>query len=282
MKKIILDCDNTMGVKNCDVDDAMALFYLLGNDDAEIVAITNTYGNSDIETVHKATQTLLNDIGRKDIPLYKGSNSTKNNIAGKMLAELAEKHKGELSVLAVGSTTNLASALDYDDNFAKNIKQVVFMGGITEKLIVGKKEMKELNLSIDYISTLKILQKAQNISIITGNNCLKTIFTRKEFEENLNFTSQGKYIIEKTKYWFDYNERDYGLQGFYNWDITAAIYLMKPELFVDDKGHYALCEEDMKFGKLRQGEGGVILNLPKIKNVEEFKKEAYEKLRLSK
>ena len=29
MKKIIFDCDNTFGVKDCDVDDGLALMYLL-------------------------------------------------------------------------------------------------------------------------------------------------------------------------------------------------------------------------------------------------------------
>ena len=29
MKHIVYDCDNTFGVRNCDVDDGLALLYLL-------------------------------------------------------------------------------------------------------------------------------------------------------------------------------------------------------------------------------------------------------------
>jgi len=32
MKKVIFDCDNTMGVRDCDVDDGLALVYLLGKE----------------------------------------------------------------------------------------------------------------------------------------------------------------------------------------------------------------------------------------------------------
>ena len=46
MKKIILDCDNTMGVIDCDVDDGLALLYLLGCPDVNLLGITCTYGNN--------------------------------------------------------------------------------------------------------------------------------------------------------------------------------------------------------------------------------------------
>ena len=39
MKKIIFDCDNTFGVKDCDVDDGLALMYLLGNRETQLLGI---------------------------------------------------------------------------------------------------------------------------------------------------------------------------------------------------------------------------------------------------
>ena len=42
MKKIIFDCDNTFGVRNCDVDDGLALLYLMGEPAAQPCGITNT------------------------------------------------------------------------------------------------------------------------------------------------------------------------------------------------------------------------------------------------
>ena len=46
MKKIVFDCDNTFGIKNCDVDDGLALMYLLGSREAEFLGVTSTYGLS--------------------------------------------------------------------------------------------------------------------------------------------------------------------------------------------------------------------------------------------
>ncbi len=72
MKNIIFDCDNTMGIEGCDVDDGLALFYLLGQNTVNVYGITTTYGNSDLETVYANTGRMLTEIGRRDLPLLKG------------------------------------------------------------------------------------------------------------------------------------------------------------------------------------------------------------------
>ena len=46
MRKIIHDCDCTFGINGCDVDDGLALLYLLGDPEAEILGVTTTYGNN--------------------------------------------------------------------------------------------------------------------------------------------------------------------------------------------------------------------------------------------
>ncbi|HBC99873.1 MAG TPA: nucleoside hydrolase, partial [Lachnoclostridium sp.] len=45
MKHVVFDCDNTFGVKDCDVDDGLALMYLLGCPEVKVHGITATYGN---------------------------------------------------------------------------------------------------------------------------------------------------------------------------------------------------------------------------------------------
>lgn len=46
MKKVLFDCDNTMGLPGRDVDDGLALLYLLGREDVDLKGVTTTYGNS--------------------------------------------------------------------------------------------------------------------------------------------------------------------------------------------------------------------------------------------
>lgn len=69
-KKVILDFDNTMGLPKHEIDDGLTLLYLLSQDDIEILGITTTYGNGNMEEVMTATQELIAFYGTP-IPFMK-------------------------------------------------------------------------------------------------------------------------------------------------------------------------------------------------------------------
>lgn len=280
MKKIIFDCDNTMGVTDCDVDDGLALLYLLGCPEAEVLGITATYGNNQVDVVMETTKKMLKDLGREDMTLKKGGavKGEWDSEASHYLAEMAEKYKGELSILATGSLTNLWGAYKIDPEFFNHVKEIVLMGGITEPLVFKKKIMDELNFSCDPTASETVLTKGHNVSVMTGNNCLKVLFTKEEYRQRL-FGSEkaiAKYIREETDYYFKYNEEDYGIDGFYNWDVTAAAYLMHPELFEENSVAMNISAEDLKTGYLRESkDSNCYLNLPLIGEEQQFRNNIY-------
>lgn len=281
MKQIIFDCDNTMGVPDCDVDDGLALLYLLGCPEAEVLGITATYGNNQVDIVMENTQRMLKNLGREAITLKRGGakKGDWDSEASHYLAEMAEKYKGELSVLATGSLTNLWGAYKIDPEFFDHVKEIVLMGGVTEPLVFEKKVMDELNFSCDPTATETVLTKGKNVSVITGNNCLKVLFTKEEYKERF-FASEkriAKYIREETDYWFQYNEDSYGIDGFYNWDVIAAAYLMHPELFEENPISMNICAEDLETGYLRVSKDkNCVLNLPIIGGVTAFRENIYQ------
>ena len=130
MRKIILDCDCTFGIAGCDVDDGLALLYLLGDSEAEVLGVTTTYGNNILEKVYPNTKKFLKDIGREDIPVYKGGKNPEDlsNEASEYLAAMAEKYAGELELLVTGSVTNLYGAYTINPNFFKQVRRIVMMG----------------------------------------------------------------------------------------------------------------------------------------------------------
>ena len=280
MKKIIFDCDNTFGVPDCDVDDGLALLYLLGDPQAEVLGITATYGNSTLETVYETTKQMLRELGREDIPVKKGGEKAGcyGSEASRYLAQMAAAYPGELSILATGSLTNLKGACEEDPSFFDNICEIVLMGGITEPLVFEKKVMQELNFSCDPQAAYTVLTKGKNVSVITGNNCLKVLFTKEEYKERLLLDGNpaAAYIRTKTDYWFGYNEEGYGIRGFYNWDVVAAVYLMHPELFADRFVHLDISEKDLETGYLRENRAGEsVCNLQEIEEDGAFRDTIY-------
>ena len=279
-KKIIFDCDNTFGVTDCDVDDGLALLYLLGCADVEVCGITGTYGNNNIDVVMSTIHAMLKDLGREDITVKRGGASCGEyeSEAARYLAQMADKYKGEISILATGSLTNLMGAYMIDPHFFENVKEIVLMGGITQPLVFKKEVMNELNFSCDPKATEMVLRKGNYVSVITGNNCLKVLFTKEEYKNRLmdSDTEIARYILEKTDYYFQYNEEGYGIEGFYNWDVTAAVYLMHPEFFEDGLVKLQVSEEDLHTGYLRQEEpANCVVNLPKIGADKAFRNNIY-------
>lgn len=269
MHKVLYDCDNTMGVQGRDVDDGLTLLYLLGRDDVEIAGITTTYGNSTIDIVHENTQRMFNDLNIKDIPLFKGAASKDNrkSEAAEFLADTADKYKGEITLLATGSLTNLLGAYELDNNFFSNLKQIVMMGGIQKPLVINGKVLEELNFSCDPEATLKVLSSDCRVTVMTGHICLQALFGKIELERLLNNDSRYiyKYISKSAGDWYKFVMNEFGIEGFYNWDIVAGVYITHPELFDENILYISLTVDDLKRGYLKQSDditGSYRVNIP--------------------
>lgn len=274
---IIFDCDNTFGVRDCDIDDGLALLYLLGKK-TNIVGITSTYGNSDIDTVYENTIDMLRELS-VDIPVYKGCEKSGiyESEAVDFLVQKADELNGELTILATGSLTNIYGAYLKDNDFFNKIKEICLMGGITEDLIINGKLMKELNFACDPKASYFVLKNAKNLSIATGNNCLSAFFSHKEHEKRLRDSSLeiAKYIYRKTNYWYEYMKR-YDLEGFYNWDVVSAAYILDRTLFEDNYVVINPDETSLEEGRLFGTGDNIRVNLPKIVDTRVFEENIYK------
>lgn len=257
MKKIIIDTDCTIDVKGCDLDDAFAILFLLAHPEIDVRLITTTFGNSDENTTYKASKKMLDDLNL-DIPLVKGG--LYSHEAGEAIKKEVESND-DIIIISLGSTTNTQKALALGMD-PKKVKSFVAMGGITEELQFNKKIMDELNLSIDYLSTIYALERLDNIHIITGNNCMKHKYevpTNPEYKSE--FMNYLKPSLERlTKEFID----EFGESKLVVWDALAALYITNPEYFVDKSKNIGL-DEHLLNGYLVDGKDKKV-NLPEIKD----------------
>lgn len=284
MHKIIFDCDNTMGVKNCDVDDGLTLLYLLGREDIDLLGVTTTFGNSKIDIVHKNTEKMFDELKINNLPLYKGAPSSANrqSEASQYLARMAKEYPGEITLLATGSLTNLLGAYELDSDFFSNLKEIVLMGGITKPLIINGKNLDELNFSCDSKASYEVLSSGAMVTVLTGHICLQALFGDNEYKRLMERDSKKiyQYIRNKTIDWFEYVMNEFGIQGFYNWDIVAAVYITHPQLFDRKLEKVISTPEDLKKGYLKidqESYSGYEVNIPtRIEDINRFNNIVFE------
>lgn len=284
MKKVIYDCDNTMGLDNRDIDDGLALVYLVENKDVELLGVCTTYANDSLEYVYKQTLELVEDLGI-NLNVYKGrgkfemndytgfgykrfedDGNFESNEAAKFIVEMANKYPNEIDLLATGSMQNLYDAYMIDNEIGEKLNSVVLMGGITGDLYFGDKIMKELNFSVCPKGAEVAIKKYKNVSILTGNRCMDVEFGTNELDKvkALGNNIKNEFIINKIEKWMREFKEKYNYDSIVLWDVIAAIYLMNPDMFRDDFMSVVSTEEDLFEGRLVEGISAARINIPVV------------------
>lgn len=147
-KKVVIDCDPG-------VDDAFALLLCLKH--MEVLAITAVGGNTGIEFTKKNACYILELTGFSRIPVYAGCDMPlkgeivrapavhgQSGLGNIVLPSLEKKpeekdavdylmelysEKTDVSLIALGPLTNIATALQRKPEIAKNIPELLIMGG---------------------------------------------------------------------------------------------------------------------------------------------------------
>ena len=283
MKHIIFDCDSTVGLPGKPMDDALALLYLLGRPrEAEILGITCTFGNGTAKEVYRSTALLLEEIGRTDIPLLPGADLEEDprSDAARFIVSTVNDRPGEVTLVAIGSLTNLYGAYLLDSSLFDKVKEIVLMGGYTAPVFYHTRHLEELNFSVNPEAAACVLNQGRNISILTGNNTLlPSYLPREEFIEKMcGGSASGRYVAGKCGYRFEDKAVWDGDAASYCWDVVATVYLLHPELFTDFPTHCFITERGMHSGWLAPTEPAgdtVLLNLPKVKGLALYREEMY-------
>ncbi len=254
MRKVIFDCDNSIGIPKKDVDDGLTLLFLLGSPNIELKGITSVFGNSTIEDTFQATEQMLADFKINNIPHHKGAKD-QNDLAtpaADFLVKMAAESPGEFTLLATGPLTNLKAAYEIDNNFLNNLKEVVLMGGVTDPLTFNNDEIHEVNFTCDPVAAELVIKAELPIALMSGNLCLSARFGEKSWKrvKRNNNKPVRAYIEDRITEWYSYSSEMIGLTGFYMWDVVAAVYLVAPELFPLSRKRIISTVEDLKKGRI--------------------------------
>ncbi|ESO97842.1 hypothetical protein LOTGIDRAFT_208999 [Lottia gigantea] len=212
MKKLIIDVDTG-------VDDAMALLHCIGQSKAgtEVLAITCVNGNVGLDRVLRNTLRTLQYADKSNIPVYRGAvkplipwktegathfhgndglgdakwdtpddiSLIQSEHAVHALIRLVKEHPGEITLVTLAPLTNIALALQLDETFSSNLKEVMIMGGNIE----GKGNVSlsaEFNFHVDPEAAAIVLQDLKcPVTMVTWETCIHSTISEEDYEKLL-------------------------------------------------------------------------------------------------
>jgi inosine-uridine nucleoside N-ribohydrolase len=229
-EKIILDCDNTMGIPFKEVDDGLTILYLLGVPEIDLLGITTTFGNGTIDQVYTQTLKLSKQLGL-DLPVLKGEGArhqSPDTPAAHFMVEMVNKYPHQITLLATGPLGNLNAAHKLDPGFFSKVKRIAAMGGYLKPLKLGYRNLAELNLSANPQAALAVLNAPCPLTLFPGRTCLDAPYRLRDIITATYWPASLKWTMTLWLLGFGLY---CGVRQFYLWDLLPAVYLTHPHLF---------------------------------------------------
>ena len=228
MKKMIIDSD-------AGVDDSMAILLAVDahkRGDLKILAITATAGNTALNNVEIKILRTLDIAGYEDIPVYRGAHealvkpcdgedcndwfngqdgfndvefeSVPDNgrvmkeYAWEIMNRLSKENPGEVTIVALGPLTNIATALKTEPLFTERVKEIFIMGGNTDG-VGNVKASAEFNFYNDPEAAYVVLRESQcPLFIVPWDTCLQNKLEMNWRKEVLgNVDSLSVHLLNK-------------------------------------------------------------------------------------
>lgn len=260
MKQILIDNDGG-------TDDYVAILYAFLSKKFDVKGISLVAGNTDVNNVRENVFKALEMAGVKPEEAEKigvylperineaiiSDNAQGNNGLGDVsykkavgykvnseqsaedrLINLVKEKPGEISIVATGPLTNIASAIEKDPNFVKNVKEIIIMGG--DEGGGNITPYAEFNVYQDPEAAKKVFESGFNKIVMIGFNITKQITFCPEVEEFLKKQGQdGKFLYDITRVTADLDRGKNKVDGASMNDILTLMYLLEEDGMLETK-----------------------------------------------
>ncbi|HPN93599.1 MAG TPA: nucleoside hydrolase [bacterium] len=279
MRRIIIDTDPAIGVPLRDIDDALAIVLALNSPELKVEGITITHGNVDQKSAFKSTELILKKAGREDVPLMRGACSSRDTArmkkteASRFIEEAMNRHPREISIVALGPLSNLATAEMNCVGTLSKAKSVVAMGGAIDCLgVIPMLINAEFNFWKDPRAASVLLKSAPDLTLVPLDLTRKVIFGSRQMNRLKNAGSDmADFIYENAKSWFYLMSALTLRGGFMPHDPLAVAYMIKPSLFSVKRETLAVdTNRGAGYGSLKRRPEGDSVNVARDVNKSEF------------
>jgi purine nucleosidase len=203
--RIILDTDLAMGAPGSDIDDGFALALALADPGIAVDVVTTVGGNSDVVTSTRLTHELLAVLGRTDVPVVQGAPADED--AAVEIVRRVRAEPGRLTIVAIGPLTNVARAIALDPEVARDVREIVVMGGVYLEQTNVAAMPGEYNFWCDPDAAQPVMECGAPLRLVGLDVTRRVRLTRADADALAGAGEFGRVAAAATHGWIDFQER---------------------------------------------------------------------------
>ncbi|ADB52226.1 nucleoside hydrolase [Conexibacter woesei] len=263
---LILDVDTG-------IDDSLALLFAAASADAELVGVTTAAGNVELEHVTRNTLAVLELAGRGEVEVAAGAAAPlcrpltptpethgpegigratlpapaarqSDRCAAQLIVEQARARPGELTLVALGPLTNVATAVLWEPELPTLLKRLVIMGG-TFREAGNTTPVTEWNMTVDPEAAACVLRRfgrdGAPLPLLMGLDVTQKAAILPhhlaELRERAGDVPLVRFVEDSLGFYFDFHERYDGFRGAHVHDPFVVGCVLDPALLSE---HVAL------------------------------------------
>lgn len=263
--RLIIDTDPGNGVPGADIDDGLAIGLALRSAEVKLEAITVVGGNVPVDQGVECALAILEAAGESSVPVHAGAarplvqdpvhwrnrlNLRRDDPAAQRLwdglrppagrsaladptpaahalVQRVNEAPGEITVVAIGPLTNVATAMLLDPQWANKVKQLVMMVGAFDMPNV----LHELNAAFDPEATHLVMSSAAPALLIPLDVTTRTYMRLSDVDQlDRAGTPLAAFLGRTCRPWVTWLAESYGLDGCALHDPLAVACVLDPGL----------------------------------------------------
>lgn len=258
-------------------DDAQALLFALKLENIDVVGVSAVAGNVPLDLTFSNARNVLNLGGRSDIKVFKGAAKPlirelvtgeayhgKNGVgdvkleesravvetkpAHEAIYEKAKELNGEMTIVAVGPLTNIATTIANHPDIVKYVKTIAIMGGA----VVGgnRTACAEYNIYADPEAAETVFKSGIHVIMCGLDVTLKMYLTEEDIIEIGGYGNKVAEFLKDSTLRLVAPSKEVGEEGYVIHDSGPVFYLAHPEIFTSyECGVYVETQSHITLGK---------------------------------
>jgi inosine-uridine nucleoside N-ribohydrolase len=262
--RVIIDADPGNGVPGADIDDGLAIGLALRSPEIDLEAVTVVAGNVPVDQGVESALEVLEAAGAPEVPVHRGasrplvqdpkpwraqlaawsndprarelwadirmtpaSRTAESNPAAQALVDRVNEHPGEITVVAIGPLTNVATAMILDPEWATKVDRLVIMSGAFDKPNV----LQELNAAYDPEATHLVFTSEVPLLIVPLDVTTRTFMRHSDVDTLASAgTPLTDYLATTVRPWVTWQGDLFGRDGCALHDPLAVATLIDPHV----------------------------------------------------